>query len=174
MEIVDSQKTRPPGESHPVDDSEAESLAAFDQFGKFSQEEIRQLLRLMRRWDLEKGTTVFTEGSPGDNCFIILEGTVDVSVHTRGHQQLLATLNPGNVFGQMSLIDRVPRSATCSVRTDAMLLEILRDPCEELLNGRSALALKFLATLNEGLILALRGADLRLMQLRGTETRANL
>jgi hypothetical protein len=74
----------------------------------------------------------------------------------------------------MSLIDGVPRSATCSVRTDAVLLEVVRVPCEELLNSGSTLALKFLATLNEGLILALRGADLRLMQLEGTEARANL
>jgi CRP-like cAMP-binding protein len=117
---------------------------------------------------------VFSEGSPGGNCFIILQGTVDVSVNTRGQQQLLATLNPGSVFGQMSLIDGVPRSATCSVRTDAVLLELVRAPCEELMNSGSTLALKFLATLNEGLILALRGADLRLMQLEGTEAQANL
>ena len=172
--IVDTQITCPPGESRSTDGTEAESLTAFDAFRKFSQEEIRELLQLMRRWELGKGTIVFSEGSPGGNCFIILRGTVDVSVNTRGQQQLLATLNPGSVFGQMSLIDGVPRSATCSVRTDAVLLEVVRVPCEELLNSGSTLALKFLATLNEGLILALRGADLRLMQLEGTEARANL
>ena len=128
----------------------------------------------MRRWDLAKGTIVFTEGSPRGNCFIILQGAVDVSVNTRGQQQLLATLNPGSVFGQMSLIDGVPRSATCSIHTDAVLLEIVREPCEELLSSGSTLALKFLATLSEGLILALRGADLRLMQLEGTQAQANL
>jgi hypothetical protein len=46
-----------------------------------------------------------------------------------------------------------------------VLLEIVRGPCEDLLRGGTILALKLLATLNEGLILALRGADLRLMQL---------
>jgi hypothetical protein len=55
-----------------------------------------------------------------------------------------------------------------------VLLEIAREPCEELLSSGSTLALKFLATLNEGLILALRGADLRLMQLEGTQAQANL
>ena len=172
--IVDTQITSPPGEGLSTDGSEAESLAAFDAFRKFSREETHELLRLMRRWDLAKGTIVFTEGSPRGNCFIILQGAVDVSVNTRGQQQLLATLNPGSVFGQMSLIDGVPRSATCSIRTDAVLLEIVREPCEELLSSGSTLALKFLATLNEGLILALRGADLRLMQLEGTEAQANL
>jgi hypothetical protein len=74
----------------------------------------------------------------------------------------------------MSLIDEVPRSATCSVRTNAVLLEIVRAPCEQLIRSGSTLALKFLATLNEGLISALRGADLRLMQLEGNEGQANL
>jgi glycine/D-amino acid oxidase-like deaminating enzyme len=171
---VDTQITCLSGKIRSTDDTEAEFLTAFDAFRKFSQEEVHELLRLMRRWELGKGKLVFSEGSPGGNCFIILQGTVDVSVNTRGQQQLLATLNPGSVFGQMSLIDGVPRSATCSVRNDAVLLELVRAPCEELLNSGSTLALKFLATLNEGLILALRGADLRLMQLEGTEAQANL
>ena len=107
--------------------------------------------------------------NPGN---VPLQGTIDVSVNNRGQQQLLAILNPGNVFGQMSLIDDVPRSATCSAHTDAVLLEIVRAPCEELIRAGSTLALKFLATLNEGLISALRGVDLRLMQLEGNETQS--
>jgi CRP-like cAMP-binding protein len=123
----------------------------------------------MRRWDLPKDTIIFTEGSPGGTCFVILEGAIDVSINAHGQQQLLTTLNAGNVFGQMSLIEGVPRSATCSVRSDAVLLEIERQPCEELFHSGSSLALKCLATLNEGLISALRGADLRLMQLDRAE-----
>ena len=172
--ITDTQILCPPGQSRSTEGIEAQSLMTFDAFRKFSREEMHELLHLMRRWDLPKDTTIFTEGSPGGSCFIILEGTIDVSVNTRGQQQLLATLTPGSVFGQMSLIDEVPRSATCSVRTDAVLLEIVRAPCEQLIRSGSTLALKFLATLNEGLISALRGADLRLMQLEGNEGQANL
>jgi glycine/D-amino acid oxidase-like deaminating enzyme/CRP-like cAMP-binding protein len=155
----------PAGESLASDSIEPESLTAFDSFSKFSREELRALLGLMRRWDLTKDTVIFTEGSPGGTCFVIVEGAVDVSINAHGQEQLLATLTAGAVFGQMSLIEGVPRSATCSVRADAVLLEIEREPCEELLRSGSPMALKFLATLNEGLISALRGADLRLMQL---------
>lgn len=155
----------PTGQSRPSHGIQAESLMKFDSFRKFSPEEMSELLPLTRRWDLPKGTVVFTEGSPGGSCFVILEGAIDVSVNSRGQQQLLATLNDGSVFGQMSLIDGVPRSATCSARTNVVLLEVMREPSEELLRRGSVLALKFLGTLNEGLILALRGADLRLMQL---------
>jgi CRP-like cAMP-binding protein len=70
------------------------------------------------------------------------------------------------VFGQVSLIAGAARSATCTLRTDAVILEIEQDACERLLSSRSTTALKFLAVLNEGLIAALRGADLRLMQIQ--------
>ena len=160
-----TQVAGPAGESSATDGIDPKSLAKFASFSKYSLEEIRELLRLMRRWDLPKNSIVFTEASPGGSCFVILEGSIDVSTGSRGQQQILATLNAGSVFGQMSLIDNVPRSATCSVRSKVVLLEIMRGPCEDLLRDGSILALKLLATLNEGLILALRGADLRLMQL---------
>jgi len=164
-----AQIAGPAGESSAADNVEPDALLKFASFSKYSLAEIRELLRLMRRWDLPEDSIVFTEASPGGSCFVILEGSIDVSTASRGQQQILATLNAGSVFGQMSLIDNVPRSATCSVRSKAVLLEIVRDPCEDLLRGGSPLALKFLATLNEGLILALRGADLRLMQLDRAE-----
>jgi glycine/D-amino acid oxidase-like deaminating enzyme/CRP-like cAMP-binding protein len=164
-----SQILGPAGQSRPSDSIEPQSLRAFDAFSKFSSQEIRDLLCLMRRWDLRKDTIIFTEGSPGGTCFIILEGAIDVSINAHGQQQILTTLNAGTVFGQMSLIEGVPRSATCSVRSDVVLLEIEREPCEELFHSGSTMALKFLATLNEGLISALRGADLRLMQLERAE-----
>src|SRR5262249_27764608 len=150
---------------------EPDSLTAFESFSKFSREEARELLRLMRRWYLRKGTVVFTEGTLGGTCFVIVEGAIDVSINARGQHQRLATLQAGSVFGQMSLVDAAPRSATCSVRADAVMLEIEGEPCEKLLSSGSALALKFLATLNEGLILALRSADLRLMQLEHDNVR---
>ena len=120
---------------------------------------------MMRRWDLPRDTILFTEGSPGGSCFVLLEGAVNVSVNTHGRQQLLATLPAGSIFGEMSMIGGLPRSATCSVRTDAVLLEIEREPCQRLLESGTPTALKLLATLNEGLIAALRKADLRLMQI---------
>jgi CRP-like cAMP-binding protein len=98
-------------------------------------------------------------------CFVIIAGVMDVSINARGRQQLLATLPAGSIFGQVSVIDGAPRSATCTVRSDAVLLELERKACERLLQSGSPLALKFLAILNEGLIAALRGADLRLMHI---------
>jgi glycine/D-amino acid oxidase-like deaminating enzyme/CRP-like cAMP-binding protein len=157
--------SRPPGQSAPTDGIEPQSFKAFPSFSNFSRGELHKLLGVMRRWDLPKDTIIFTEGSPGGTCFIIVSGSVDVSIDARGHQQLLATLPPGSIFGQMSIIENVPRSATCTAHSDVVLLEIEQKQCEQLLKSRSSTAIKFLATLNEGLISALRNADLRLMQI---------
>jgi glycine/D-amino acid oxidase-like deaminating enzyme len=160
-----NQISHPQGQSRTPEITDCRLLRTFDSFRAFSQGELRQLLRLMRRWKLGKSTIIFAEGSPGGSCFVILDGEIDVSVTAHGDQLWLATLKPGNVFGQMSVITEAPRSATCSARTDAVLLEIEHGPCERLLSRGTPTAIKLLAALNEGLMAALRDADLRLMQL---------
>jgi glycine/D-amino acid oxidase-like deaminating enzyme len=140
-------------------------LIAFPALAQFSPAEMETLLEAARRWDLKRGTLLFTEGSPGGTCFIVVSGAVDVSIEVNGQNQLIASLGEGSVFGQVSLIDDQPRSATCTISRDAVLVELERPACEQLLDSRSPLALKLLSVLNEGLISALRGADRRLMKL---------
>jgi hypothetical protein len=159
------QQSRPPGRSSPARNIKPRSLQSLACFQNFSPTELRTLLNLMRCWKLRRGSVIFTEGSPGGTCFAIIEGSVDVSVNARGHQQLLATLMAGSVFGQVSIIEKVPRSATCTAHTDVVLVEIGRAQCERLLGNGSSTAMKFLSTLNDGLIAALRNSDLRLMKI---------
>ena len=158
--------------SQPGSTIKPDALRGFPLFADFSDRELRPLLRLMRRWDLPQGTVVVSEGGPGGNCFIIVSGSVDVTVRVRGRQQLLAQLPAGNIFGQVSLISGETRSATCSMPNDGIILELERKPCETFLSAGSRTALKFLAALNQDLISALRGADQRLLQLSATERAA--
>jgi glycine/D-amino acid oxidase-like deaminating enzyme/CRP-like cAMP-binding protein len=134
-------------------------------FADFDKSEIESLLSMMRGWRCNCGARLFMEGEPGGSCFIVAKGNIDVTLHVHGEGELLAQLPPGSIFGQVSLITGEPRNATCTASSDSLLLELEREPCEQLLNGRSKLALKFLATLNQGLIHVLRGADRRLMQI---------
>jgi glycine/D-amino acid oxidase-like deaminating enzyme len=134
-------------------------------FASFSLDELKQLLAVMRRWDLPANSIVCTEGSPGGTCFVILSGQVDISIQSADHQQLMATLQAGALFGQVSVIEDVPRMATCTTRTDAVLLEMDRHHCENILRTDTDMAAKFLAVLHDGLIDALHNSDLRLMKL---------
>lgn len=146
-------------------------LVSFSPFRTFTVEEAAELLRSMQRWDVARGTLLFTEGEVGTTCFIVLRGLVDASVKVRGQAQLLAQHGPGSIFGQESLIGGGPRSVSCSVRRDAHLAEIDAGSCERLLNSRSGLALKLLAALNQGLVAALRSADRQLMRLNADRDR---
>jgi CRP-like cAMP-binding protein len=119
----------------------------------------------MTRWDLPRGTLLFSEGDLGNTCYVIVRGTVDVSVKVRGQAQLLSQLGPGAIFGQASVIESEPRSVSCSIHRDAVLAEIDATACERLLDDGSPIALKLLAALNDGLVTALRNADRQLMKL---------
>jgi glycine/D-amino acid oxidase-like deaminating enzyme/CRP-like cAMP-binding protein len=148
---------------------QSQALAAFPLFAAFSLAELSTLLRAARQWTLSPGTVLFTQGSPGGTCFAIVDGAVDVSVQVNGQHQRLAHLPPGSVFGQVSVFDGEPRSATCTSSRQAVLVEWDREACARLLSRRSPLALKLLAVLNTGLISALRRADRQLMRLENGE-----
>lgn len=140
-------------------------LCSLPAFSEFTPEESQQLLAMMRRWDLPGRMLLFTQGSPGRSCFVVLSGAVNVSMKVRGQERLLSTLHPGSIFGQIALIEGSPRTATCATVKSAVLLEIEQDACKRLFATCSPTALKFLGALNQGLIWALRGADRQLMRL---------
>jgi len=149
-------------------------LKAFPTFRRFTLNELRELLKLMRSWHAPKGSVVCAEGSPGGSCFVIVRGAIEVSIQVRGEQQMIARLPPSHIFGQVSLIDHKRRSATCTAHTDTLLAEMARENCIRLFRGESQTALKFLGALNDGLISALRAADRRLLQWNGAQSEANL
>ena len=64
------------------------------------------------------GETIIHEGESGDSAFIIVEGSVEVLVGDGDNAKKVATLSNGDVFGEMSLIDPGPRSATVKALTD--------------------------------------------------------
>jgi CRP-like cAMP-binding protein len=58
------------------------------------------------------GDTIISEGEDGDTAFLVVSGLVEVSVSNAGKTKTLGTLGPGEIFGEMSLLDPGPRSAT--------------------------------------------------------------
>jgi glycine/D-amino acid oxidase-like deaminating enzyme/CRP-like cAMP-binding protein len=144
---------------------DARVLRSLPAFSEFTPAESKLLVAEMSRWDLPAGALLFSHGSPGSSCFIVLSGAVAVSMQVHGRERLLSTLHPGSIFGQIALIDGSPRSATCATVERSVLLELEQDACKRLFASGSAAAFKFLAALNQGLIEALRGANRQLMRL---------
>jgi CRP/FNR family transcriptional regulator, cyclic AMP receptor protein len=63
------------------------------------------------------GATIFAEGSPGDVLYVVLEGEVELRVHG----EMLEVVGPGEILGEMALIDSKPRSATAVARTECRM-----------------------------------------------------
>jgi CRP-like cAMP-binding protein len=68
------------------------------------------------------GQTIFREGDPGDVMYIVVEGQVEILIDN----QLLETLGPGDILGEMALIEDRARSATARARADCVLTAVSR------------------------------------------------
>jgi len=66
------------------------------------------------------GTTVFAEGSTGNAMYVVLDGEVEVRVR----DELVGVLGPGEIVGEMALVDAKPRSATIVARSDCRLASV--------------------------------------------------
>jgi CRP-like cAMP-binding protein len=80
------------------------------------------------------GQVVFAEGDRGDKFYLILEGSVRISRNVSGMgEEALTILKAGDSFGEMSLLDDVPRSADAHVHEDCLLFVIRKEDLEDLL-----------------------------------------
>jgi CRP-like cAMP-binding protein len=80
------------------------------------------------------GTKIFEHGEAGDKLYLILEGKIRISREVPGMgEEALAVLGPGQVFGEMALLDESPRSADARAHERCRLLTIPKDSFDDLL-----------------------------------------
>jgi CRP-like cAMP-binding protein len=91
-----------------------------------------------------KGDIIFCEYEPGDTFYLIQAGRVQVVRIIGELEKNIAILNPGDYFGEMSILENVPRSATTIALDDVKALEFSRENFEVLTLGNPQIALKLL------------------------------
>jgi CRP-like cAMP-binding protein len=97
-------------------------------FRDLAEPHLVSLAPRLRERRLRKGEVLFREGDPGQEMFLIRAGTVIVSKAVIGRvEQVLARMGEGEFFGEMSLFDRAPRSATVQADVDTALLCLDRE-----------------------------------------------
>jgi len=101
-----------------------EKLQSRELFADFTVEEIDQLLDLLDRVEAPAGQVIVRQDELGDCMYILVEGTASVTHHKDGHHVLLATLQAGDFFGELALVDEGPRSADVQATADCVLLKI--------------------------------------------------
>lgn len=103
------------------------------------------LAAVMTRRTARAEETIFWIGDPGETLYVVDEGTVVISVpDERGAHVVLATLGPGGVFGEISLFDGGPRTATVRALTLVSLLALSRDAFHGFLRTHPDVAIEIL------------------------------
>lgn len=117
-----------------------EILARMTLFRALNDREILRLLQVVEVVAFKDQDVVIREGDKGEELYIVLTGSVKV----RRADTLLATLGPGDHFGEMALIRSQPRSATVVSDLDSELMVIRRSDFFEILRNEHQLAVKLL------------------------------
>ena len=114
--------------------STLEILAQIDLFSGLPAGHLRRVVDIGVEEQYRSSATIFSEGEPGDKFYMVLEGAVRISRIVPGMgEEALAVLRPGNYFGEMSLIDDAPRSATAMCHEKCRLFVVNRRDLEDLL-----------------------------------------
>ncbi len=96
-------------------------------------------------------TILFNEGDAGEEMFIIQTGRVKISKRIRGVEKTLATLEKGEFFGEMAILNDKPRSATAETLEECDMLVIDRKTFDALIRGNSEIAVRFIKRLADRL-----------------------
>ncbi len=97
-------------------------------FASLPDEDIAVIRDTCRKIIFKTGEIIFTEGDLGNNLFIVYEGSVEIWKNYNSPEQgLLSVYGPGQLFGELALIDNSPRSATVIARQPCELLSISRE-----------------------------------------------
>jgi len=110
-----------------------ERLREIGLFGALSDEVLEHLSKNLQQRREAPGTTIFQEGDAAHDMFVVLDGEVEVLKKSRrGRVQRVAILGPNDAFGEMSIIDVQPRSATVRALAPTRLLRIAAEDLDAL------------------------------------------
>ncbi len=98
--------------------------------------------------DYSRGETVFAEGELGDTLYIVLAGKVKIGRRAvDGRENMLSVMGPSDMFGELSLFDPGPRTATATVVTDARLASLAHTSLRPWITDRPEIAEQLLRVL---------------------------
>jgi CRP-like cAMP-binding protein len=117
-------------------------------FAALDDEAATALQQSMTSSRLERGDILFHEGDQGDRLYVIREGKIKLGrTSSDGRENLLAILGPGEMFGELSLFDPGPRTATATAVAETQLIGLGHDNLQAFLSDRPEVAATLLAAL---------------------------
>ncbi|MHB1614291.1 MAG: Crp/Fnr family transcriptional regulator [Actinomycetes bacterium] len=135
-----------PGGTDEVDTADVVRRAPL--FAALDDEAAAALRATMVEVSLSRGEVLFAEGDTGDRLYLIHHGKIKLSrAAADGRENLLGVLGPAEMFGELSLFDPKPRTATATAITDALVIGLGHDDLQSWLAGRPEVAWQLLRAL---------------------------
>jgi CRP/FNR family transcriptional regulator, cyclic AMP receptor protein len=124
------------------------ALSAMPLFRGLDEDALESIARGLRTRRFRRGEVIFHLGDPGDALFIVSSGAVKITLPSEtGDEAILATLRPGDFFGELALLDGAPRSATAAALEPTETLVLPRQRFRELIATEPVIRDALLASL---------------------------
>ncbi|MFA5884897.1 MAG: cyclic nucleotide-binding domain-containing protein [Acidimicrobiia bacterium] len=124
-------------------DDNSALLAQVPLFSACSKKELQQIARRAEERRVEAGTAIVREGAAGDAFYVIVSGQAEVD----RSGDVVATIGPGSFFGDLALLDKAPRNATVTAKTDMELIVLNQHEFSVMLDEAGGFARKLLVGL---------------------------
>jgi len=129
-------------------------------FSMVMTDDLRVVAQAMEKQEYFAGDRIFEIGDQGDHLYIIVSGKVGISLESKSSDRsYIATLSSGDCFGEMNLLDDLPRSATAEVIEDTTLLSLEKTRLRGLIQSYPDMSVGMLRSLS----LRLRDANQKLI-----------
>jgi CRP/FNR family cyclic AMP-dependent transcriptional regulator len=117
-------------------------------FSDLDAEALDQLCRYGKHSTLKRGATIVSKGDPGNSMFAVISGTVKISITSAdGRSAILNLIGPGEIFGEVAVLDGQARTADATANTSCEIFIIDRREFIPFVKSQPALAMKFIELL---------------------------
>ncbi len=121
-------------------------------FSELEDAELSLITNLCLRRKVPKGSILFYAGDPGNSCYMLLDGKIKIVVNADdGREHILGLLGPHDLFGEMSLLDGEPRSASAIAVEESNVVVIQREDFLKVLADQPLIPMKLLSVLSRRL-----------------------
>ena len=127
--------------------SKVKALRGVPLFAKLSKGELEHIAGNADEVDVKTGQKLTRQGRPGDSFYVILDGEAVVEIDGEPRR----TLKAGDFFGEISMLDRGPATATVVTKSDSRLLVMSHSQFRDTIKGSDGLLVKVLLAMGERL-----------------------
>ncbi len=136
------------GEARGFSSSKLAVLRKHPYFADLAPEAFDQLCRYAKHSTLKRGATICSKGDPGNSLIAVISGTVKISVSSAdGRSAILNLIGPGEIFGEVAVLDGQARTADATANTNCEIFVIDRREFLPFVRSQPALAMKFIELL---------------------------